>query len=434
MRCCRHAVALARSWQRSSQRARRAECRAGAGMPAADVATRARSASRRDFGAHPESRTEWWYVTGALAAGDARLGLPDHLLSRRDRHRRRGKRAASRRASCCSRMAPSPTSRRDACATTSASRAAASASPRPRSATPRSCCATGASRAAAAPARAATPRAPRATAPASPSTSSSRRRSRCCCRAKAASRARARDAEQTSRYYSEPQLAVRGTLALDGRPVAVTGRAWLDHEWSDAYLDPERRRLGLDRHEPRRRRRADGVSHAPRRRQHAVERRQPSRRRRRDAQLRRRRGRASRRAGRWTSPASIGDAIRSNGASPRRSAASACARCSTTRSSTAAPSTGAIYWEGLSLLVDASGARVGRGYLEMTGYAAPPRALTHPCAGAAGAQCAPPASTATFFARLRQPDQNEQRRRTGRRTGRTCRWPPACRPAGRSGG
>ena len=33
-------------------------------------------------------------------------------------------------------------------------------------------------------------------------------------------------------------------------------------------------------------------------------------------------------------------------------------------------STGAIYWEGLSLLVDASGRRVGRGYLEMTGYAA----------------------------------------------------------------
>ena len=33
-------------------------------------------------------------------------------------------------------------------------------------------------------------------------------------------------------------------------------------------------------------------------------------------------------------------------------------------------STGAIYWEGLSLLVDAAGRRVGRGYLEMTGYAA----------------------------------------------------------------
>jgi hypothetical protein len=97
--------------------------------------------------------------------------------------------------------------------------------------------------------------------------------------------------EQTSRYYSEPQLAVRGTLRVEGRPADVTGRAWLDHEWSDAYLDPGRRRLGLDRHEPRRRQRADGVSHAPRRRQHAVERRQPSPRGRRDARLRERGGR-----------------------------------------------------------------------------------------------------------------------------------------------
>ena len=33
-------------------------------------------------------------------------------------------------------------------------------------------------------------------------------------------------------------------------------------------------------------------------------------------------------------------------------------------------STGSIYWEGLSQLFDASGRRIGRGYLEMTGYAA----------------------------------------------------------------
>jgi predicted secreted hydrolase len=33
-------------------------------------------------------------------------------------------------------------------------------------------------------------------------------------------------------------------------------------------------------------------------------------------------------------------------------------------------STGAIYWEGLSELIDSNGKRVGRGYLEMTGYAA----------------------------------------------------------------
>ena len=34
-------------------------------------------------------------------------------------------------------------------------------------------------------------------------------------------------------------------------------------------------------------------------------------------------------------------------------------------------STGAVYWEGLSELLDERGARVGLGYLEMTGYAAP---------------------------------------------------------------
>ena len=45
--------------------------------------------------------------------------------------------------------------------------------------------------------------------------------------------------EQTSRYYSEPQLAAVGTLTSSGPTVAVTGRAWLDHEWSDAYLDPD---------------------------------------------------------------------------------------------------------------------------------------------------------------------------------------------------
>lgn len=33
-------------------------------------------------------------------------------------------------------------------------------------------------------------------------------------------------------------------------------------------------------------------------------------------------------------------------------------------------STGAIYWEDLSELIDSNGKRVGREYLEMTGYAA----------------------------------------------------------------
>ena len=34
-------------------------------------------------------------------------------------------------------------------------------------------------------------------------------------------------------------------------------------------------------------------------------------------------------------------------------------------------STGAIYWEGLSEIFDADGRLLGRGYLEMTGYASP---------------------------------------------------------------
>jgi predicted secreted hydrolase len=36
-------------------------------------------------------------------------------------------------------------------------------------------------------------------------------------------------------------------------------------------------------------------------------------------------------------------------------------------------STGTIYWEGLSELLASGGRRVGLGYLEMTGYAAPLR-------------------------------------------------------------
>jgi predicted secreted hydrolase len=41
--------------------------------------------------------------------------------------------------------------------------------------------------------------------------------------------------EEASHYYSRPHLAVTGKV--DGRP--VKGSAWLDHEWSSAYLAPE---------------------------------------------------------------------------------------------------------------------------------------------------------------------------------------------------
>jgi predicted secreted hydrolase len=48
--------------------------------------------------------------------------------------------------------------------------------------------------------------------------------------------------EQASHYYSEPQLLATGSTDL-AKPTpaapALTGRAWLDHEWSDQLLHPE---------------------------------------------------------------------------------------------------------------------------------------------------------------------------------------------------
>ena len=41
-----------------------------------------------------------------------------------------------------------------------------------------------------------------------------------------------------SHYYSQPQLKVQGQIALDGREQAVRGKAWLDHEWSQALMPP----------------------------------------------------------------------------------------------------------------------------------------------------------------------------------------------------
>lgn len=45
--------------------------------------------------------------------------------------------------------------------------------------------------------------------------------------------------ESASYYYSEPHLKVRGSVIRAGRPLPVTGTAWLDHEWSSSYLPAE---------------------------------------------------------------------------------------------------------------------------------------------------------------------------------------------------
>ncbi len=51
------------------------------------------------------------------------------------------------------------------------------------------------------------------------------------------------EVEQASYYYSQPQLAVSGAITLDGRKLTIDStahnRAWLDHEVSDALMHPE---------------------------------------------------------------------------------------------------------------------------------------------------------------------------------------------------
>ena len=46
-------------------------------------------------------------------------------------------------------------------------------------------------------------------------------------------------AESASYYYSLPHLQVSGQIARKGIKVRVRGTAWLDHEWSSAYLDQD---------------------------------------------------------------------------------------------------------------------------------------------------------------------------------------------------
>jgi predicted secreted hydrolase len=175
--------------------------------------------------------------------------------------------------------------------------------------------------------------------------------------------------EQFSRYYSEPQLEVRGTLAIEGRPAEVAGRAWLDHEWSDAYMDPgavgwDWIGMNLDDGSALmafRMRRADGStlwSGGSRRLAGGATRDFV------DGEVVFTPGRA------WTSAASSTRyPVEWQVSTP--SGAFGVRALLDDQELDSLASTGAIYWEGLALLVDGAGRRVGRGYLEMTGYAKP---------------------------------------------------------------
>lgn len=48
-----------------------------------------------------------------------------------------------------------------------------------------------------------------------------------------------RRAGEASYYYSRPRLAVRGTVDRGRGGESVTGSAWLDHEWSSTLMAPE---------------------------------------------------------------------------------------------------------------------------------------------------------------------------------------------------
>ncbi len=177
---------------------------------------------------------------------------------------------------------------------------------------------------------------------------------------------------QASHYYSEPQLAASGRITLAGAGRNVAGGAWLDHEWSDEILHPEAVGwdwIGMNLF--------DGSALTA-------------------FVLRRRDGGALWAGGSFRAPPAAGAAAAARSFGPQelrwqpgrawRSPASGASYPVEWQVHTPAgafgvralldaqeldsrASTGSVYWEGLSELLDASGRRVGLGYLEMTGYA-----------------------------------------------------------------
>ena len=179
------------------------------------------------------------------------------------------------------------------------------------------------------------------------------------------------DPSQASYYLSEPQLAVTGTLSLSGRPQSVTGRAWLDHEWSDSMLHPDAVGwdwIGINLDDGGaltafRLRRKDGTAlwagGSLRSRDGSVRVFGPE-------ELRFTPLRA------WTSPVTHAHYPVQWRIDTPAGGFEVRARLDAQELDSRA-STGTVYWEGLSDLFDMQGQRVGRGYLELTGYASPLR-------------------------------------------------------------
>ena len=179
------------------------------------------------------------------------------------------------------------------------------------------------------------------------------------------------DPGQSSHYYTQPQLAVSGSLTLDGQSRPVHGRAWLDHEWSNTLMHPDAVGwdwIGMN---------LDGGAALT------------------AFRLRRADGSAVYAGGSWRAPGSPARAFgpdevvfvpRRHWSSPHSGARYPVAWSVRTpvgsfevealfddQELDSRRSTGAIYWEGCSRLSERGGPRAGLGYLEMTGYAQPLR-------------------------------------------------------------
>lgn len=174
---------------------------------------------------------------------------------------------------------------------------------------------------------------------------------------------------QASHYYSQPQLQTSGRLSVEGRQLPVRGTAWLDHEWSNSLLADDA--VGWDwigcnlddgsALTAFRLRRADGSAVYA------------------GGSWRDRNG-----ASRSFSADDVTFAAQRRWRSPHTQAEYPVAWIVATplgafriealfddQELDSRRSTGAVYWEGLSRLSDDAGRLLGHGYLEMTGYVSP---------------------------------------------------------------
>ena len=173
--------------------------------------------------------------------------------------------------------------------------------------------------------------------------------------------------KNASYYYTEPQLKTEGLISIGGKDLPVQGTAWLDHEWSEELLPANVVGwdwIGMNLFDGGaltafQLRDANGLAYWG------------------GGSLRAANGRFSRftphgvkfsRQRTWKSPLS-------QATYPVEWRVQTPADFYTVKAVIdnqeldSRASTGAIYWEGLSDLFSSSGKPVGRGYLEMTGYA-----------------------------------------------------------------